>query len=98
MQRFWKGFSLFAMMYAVTLSVLVIETGHLALAAKVAVITAGLKSVVAVFHHTIWKRPLGAARNNGALTDSAVGSRISLSARVSTCLWRIPVLSHRYER
>jgi uncharacterized membrane protein len=43
-------------MYAVTLTVLVLETGHIALAAKVAIITAGLKSVVACFHHSVWKR------------------------------------------
>lgn len=56
MTKFWKGFSLFAMMYAVTLSVLMLEMGQLHIAAKVAIITASLKSVVAVFHHYVWKR------------------------------------------
>lgn len=56
MTKFWKGFSLFAMMYAVTLSVLMVELGQLAIAAKVAIITASLKSMVAVFHHYVWLR------------------------------------------
>ncbi len=49
-----KGASLWLAMYGVTLTVLVIESGHWGWAAKVALLTATVKTLVAVIHKFCW--------------------------------------------
>jgi len=66
--RFWKGFSLFAMLYSVTLTVLVIETQQIGLAIKVAAIVALLKSGVVTGHHYIWHHIEGKTNDNSDKT------------------------------
>ena len=74
MMRFLRPASLWLAMYLTTFVIVSLETGYLLTGAKIAVLTASIKSLVALAHHRLWDRldrgrPLAGKAGPGCAAD-----------------------------